>query len=247
MGKKNLMYQSWKVALQKKKRDVGVLKERLKMSQQHALAANKSNSISDYTKKSIPRSRNLLHLLCTSKITSEVLYVFSSELLTARIIWTCWIKSSKGLLRSWRDWSIFHIRRGWEIWNYLALKKEGSGSTLLMGMYVWIKKSTSAILSCVRGINSIPENSVSASSSSFFTVRVVKHRNRLPSYVVQPWNIFGYWISLEMFQTWLNTEQAALGDYYSRAGVSLDNLQRFLPASRYSLWFHKWNLKAEEP
>lgn len=55
---------------------------------------------------------------------SHLRYVFSSGLPSARIIGTCWSKSSKGPLRSWRGWSTFHMRRGWEIWDYLALKKK---------------------------------------------------------------------------------------------------------------------------
>lgn len=75
MGKNKLMYQSWKAYLHKK-RDVGVLKERLKISQQHALAASKANRISVCTKKNIPSSRKLLPILCTSKITSEICIQF---------------------------------------------------------------------------------------------------------------------------------------------------------------------------
>lgn len=163
------------------------------MSQQHALAANKSNSISDCTKKSIPRSIKLLPLLCTSKITSEIFEIHIQ-------FWIPHHKNYMDMLDQVQQRTT-KIMKGLEHLSYeerlrdlglFSLKKEGSGSTLLMGMNVQIKKTTSAILSCVRDINSTPENSVSTSLLSFFTVKVVKHRNRLPSYVVEPWNIFGY-------------------------------------------------------
>lgn len=51
-------------------------------------------------------------------------YVFNSGLPSTRIMWTCWSKSSKGPLRSWRDCSTFHMRKDWEILDCLALKKK---------------------------------------------------------------------------------------------------------------------------
>jgi len=63
--------------------------------------------------------------------------VSSSGLLSTRNMWTYWSKSIKGPQICLRDWSIFHVMWGWESWDCLDWKREGSGGILSLCTNTW--------------------------------------------------------------------------------------------------------------
>lgn len=63
--------------------------------------------------------------------------VCSSGLLGTKEIWSYWSKSSKQPQRCLRDWSICQVRRGWESWDWLAWRTEGSRGALALCINIW--------------------------------------------------------------------------------------------------------------
>lgn len=123
MGKNNLMYQSWKAALQKKKNGMKECSRKgWRWVSNMPLQQISPTAFLTALRKVFPGQGSYYLYYAPARLHLE--YVFNSGLPSTRIMWTCWSKSSKGPLRSWRDCSTFHMRKDWEILDCLALKKK---------------------------------------------------------------------------------------------------------------------------
>lgn len=64
--------------------------------------------------------------------------VSSSRLHTMRDRWKYWREAKERPLRLWKGWNISHVKKGWESWDSLAWKREGSGC--ITSMYANISR-----------------------------------------------------------------------------------------------------------
>jgi len=96
------------------------------MSKQCALAAKKTNSI---LQSVASRSREASSLLSPGERHPSA--VSSAGLPCTKQTQAYRSESSTGPRKLLKDWSIFHMRRHWESWDYSDCRKESSGESYL--------------------------------------------------------------------------------------------------------------------
>lgn len=121
-------------------------------------------------------------------------------LTTAREFWINQIKSSTVPQRSWRDWSISDLWRGWESWECSIWRGSGRSYQQVMG---WKDDEGMRFFSNVsiernsQGVQIKNQKIPSGHEKTFSTVIMVKHWNGFPRKTVKsPF--------VEMFKTWLD-------------------------------------------
>jgi len=94
---------------------------------------------------------------------------------SVRETWRYWRESSKGPLKWWRDQSIPPMRRGWEIWDCSARRREGLGGSYHCIINTWRERARLFLV--------VPSNRTGGNGHT------LKHRR----FTSTPGNTFSLW------------------------------------------------------
>ena len=136
-------------------------------------------------------SREVILPLYSALVRPHLEYCVQLWRPSTRRTWSCWSRSRGGPQRWSEGWNISPVRKGWESWGCSAWRREGCWEALEQPSSTYRKHGENIFSRAC--CNRTRNNSFKLRESifrldirkKFFTVRVMKHWNRLPREVVE--------------------------------------------------------------